>query len=66
MNLKHLHEDSIGYRKVHSGMFAWARAPRESVGVIYAIDEQDCKQASVMYPLDQVQPQPGTHLVPTL
>jgi hypothetical protein len=65
MNLRQLHPDSIGYRSVNAGMFAWARAPREPVGVTYAIDEQDRKQASVVCRLDQVKTEPGSHLVPT-
>jgi len=65
MNLRHLHKDSIGYRKVHAGMFAWARAPREPVGVTYSLDEQDRKQASITCPLEKVATEPGTHLVPT-
>ena len=65
MNLRHLHEDSIGYRTVHAGMFAWARAPSAPVGVSYAIDEQDRKQASISCDLAQVKSEAGTHPVPS-
>jgi hypothetical protein len=65
LNLKHLHEDSIGYRTVHAGMFAWARAPSAPVGVSYAIDDQGRKRASILCDLVNVKPEAGTHRVPT-
>ncbi len=65
MNLRHLHEDSIGYRTVHAGMFEWARAPSAPVDVSYAIDEQNRKQASIRCDLAQVKLEAGTHRVPT-
>ena len=65
INLRHSHEDSIGYRAVHAGMFDWARAPSASVGVSYAIDDQDRKHASIRYDLERLKPEAGTHRVPT-